>query len=58
MTHLQRRAIAQRRNTKALLITSLLGLALGSINLIVTGDQDYLILIALTTLSTLIALIK
>ena len=56
MTHLQLRARAQRRNTTGLLITSLTGFSFGSVALAITNDQDFLVLMALTALSTLLAL--
>jgi len=56
MTHSQARAKAQQRNTTGLLLTSLAGFTFGSAALTMTGDKDFLILMALTALSTLVAL--
>ena len=56
MTNLQARAKAQQRNTTGLLITSLTGFSFGSAALTMTGDKDFLVLMALTALSTLVAL--
>ena len=56
MNHLQHREKALQRNTTGLLITSLTGFSFGSAALTMTGDKDFLVLMALTALSTLLAL--
>ena len=56
MNHFQHRQKAQERNTKRLLITSITGFAIGVAGLTMTDDKDYLILMLLTSISSLIAL--